>query len=98
MDDFINDIEKSFRKIIDYGKGKCCVCHHDLSIHVDEGDFWRCHALGLDHFQCECILSRNKAENDIKFFDLALRVEEQIKDLRESNGLVKKLHQIEKDV
>lgn len=86
--DFIGDVEKSFKKVIDYGKGKCCVCHHDLEYHVDEGNFWRCHMLGLDHFQCECILNKGKAENDIKFFDLASRAEEHMKDLREERETI----------
>lgn len=90
-DDFIAEVEKSFKKIADYGKNKCCVCHHDLDDHIDEGNFWRCHALGLDHFQCECILSKHKAKNDIKFFDLGRRVEEQIEDLHASNEIIEKL-------
>lgn len=90
-DDFITEVEKSFKKIIDYGRAKCCVCHHDLDDHIDEGDFWRCHALGLDHYQCECILSKHKAKNDINFYDLALRAEEQIEELRQSNDIIEKL-------
>lgn len=90
-DDFTAEVEKSFKKIVEYGKNKCCVCHHDLDYHIDEGNFWRCHAYGLDHFQCECILSKHKAKNDIKFFDLGRRTEEQIEDLHESKEIIEKL-------
>lgn len=37
--DFITDVQKFFKKIIDFGRGKCCVCHHDLDGHIDEGNF-----------------------------------------------------------
>lgn len=39
--------------------GTCVVCGHPLSHHVWEGDsqWWRCHSLGCDMFQCECRLA-----------------------------------------
>ena len=80
--DFITEIQKSFKKIIDFGRGKCCVCHHDLDDHIDEGNFWRCHSLGADAYQCECNLSKDKAKDDINFYDLAQRAEEQMDELK----------------
>ena len=79
--DFDKDMQKFFKKIMDFGVEKCCVCHHDLNVHFDEGDFWRCHSLGVDFYQCECILNKHKAKDDISFYDLAKRAKEQIEDL-----------------
>jgi len=62
-------------------KNICCVCGHELAIHFDEGKGWRCHSLGRDGYQCECWLRKNQAKGNILFFDLNLRVKEQIKEL-----------------
>lgn len=78
--DFNEGLQKIFKNIIEFGAGKCCVCHHDLDTHIDEGNFWRCHSLGVDFYQCECILSKHKAKDDISFFDLAKRAREQMED------------------
>lgn len=80
--DFDTEIQRIFKKIIEFGIEKCCVCHHDLDTHIDEGDFWRCHSLGADAYQCECILQKHKAKDDISFYDLARRAKEQMEDLK----------------
>jgi len=64
--------------------GTCCVCGHALSSHIDEGELWRCHSLGPDTYQCECILRKNKAGDEgIAYYDLGLREEEAIAELRD---------------
>jgi len=67
MEEFI---EAHFKKIIEKGKNICCVCHHDLGHHIDEKDIWRCHSLGVDGWQCECALRKDRAENNISYYDL----------------------------
>jgi hypothetical protein len=62
--------------------GDCCVCGHPLKDHVDEGDGWRCHCLGPDTYQCECWLRRDRAEGDIKYYDLDRRAVEALDELR----------------
>lgn len=78
MEDFI---EEHFKKIMEKGKNICCVCHHELGYHIDEKDIWRCHSLGADGWQCECILRKDKAKNNISYYDLARRVKEQMEEL-----------------
>ena len=78
MEDFI---EKHFSKIIEKGKNVCCVCHHDLRLHIDEKDVWRCHLLGSDGWQCECALRKDRAENNILYYELARRAKEQMETL-----------------
>lgn len=38
----------------------CCICRHAIVNHVKETikgrQFYRCHSLGPDYFQCECRL------------------------------------------
>jgi len=58
----------------------CCVCGHKLSSHIDEGKYWRCHAIGPDGYQCECRLLKDVAENDILFYALELRIEEAVQE------------------
>lgn len=66
--------------------GICCVCGHKLSDHVDEGDIWRCHSLGQDLYQCECVLRKDRAAfiieaaNAISYYDLKRRINEQLRD------------------
>ena len=60
--------------------GVCCVCFHDLSHHIDEGEGWRCHWLGRDGYQCECYLRKDK-DISIKTYDLKARIEEHRKEL-----------------
>ncbi len=78
----IDEIMKHFQKIIDLGKDKCCVCLHDLGEHIDEGNIWRCHSLGIDGYQCECALRKDRRENNISFYDLARRTKEQMDELK----------------
>ncbi len=62
-------------------KGFCCVCEHELVLHLDEGDGWRCHSLGKDGYQCECWLRKKHSGEDLSYYDLKLRIENQIEDL-----------------
>jgi len=54
--------------------GICCVCGHTLSSHIDEGDGWRCHSIARDGLQCECWLRKDKADNDISYYNLLKRL------------------------
>jgi hypothetical protein len=74
-------IKNHFKKIIEKGKNICCVCHHDLDSHIDEEDIWRCHSLGADGWQCECVLRKDRAVNNISYYDLGRRAIEQMKTL-----------------
>ncbi len=76
-------LTEQFQKIIDLGENICCVCTHNFDIHIDEGDIWRCHALGPDGYQCECALRKNRADNDISYYDLAKRAKRQLEELLE---------------
>lgn len=60
-------------------KDVCVVCGHNLSCHIDEGDGWRCHALGPDLKQCECFLRKRKGlgEVDLDYYSLKRRIEEE---------------------
>ena len=59
-------------------EGICCVCHHKLDRHIDEGDGWRCHCLDGSMYQCECYLRKDRAESDISYYDFQKRVLEQL--------------------
>jgi hypothetical protein len=55
----------------------CCVCNHKLSTHIDEDSGWRCHSIAtIDSYQCECFLRKDRAENNIEYYDLKRRIEE----------------------
>ena len=58
---------------------RCCVCGHLLFHHIDEGDYWRCHTLGRDAYQCECRLL--KKVGDLEFFNLDSRIIQRLNDL-----------------
>ena len=60
----------------------CCVCGHALHNHIPEGSIWRCHQLGKDCFQCECVLRKDRAENDISYYQLDKRISEYNKQLK----------------
>ena len=62
-------------------KGVCCVCRHPLKDHIDEGAGWRCHRLGGDTYQCECYLRKDRAEGDIRYYDLQRRKSEALEEL-----------------
>lgn len=57
-------------------EGRCCVCGHLLSHHIDETNGWRCHSLGPDFYQCECFL--RKKYDDIRGYDVKKRLSEQL--------------------
>ena len=62
--------------------GVCCVCGHKLEWHVDEGGHWRCHAVHIDSYQCECILKKDKDFIEgIEYYDLKKRIEENPENL-----------------
>lgn len=68
----------------------CVVCGHSLATHIDEGDHWRCHSLGPDGYQCECILRKDRAEDDLSYYNYEERaarradeLDEEIKNLEE---------------
>ncbi|MFX1237438.1 MAG: hypothetical protein ACFFAS_15550 [Promethearchaeota archaeon] len=63
-------------------KDTCCECGHELSLRFDESKGWRCHRLGPDGFQCECWLSKAKAEGSISYYSLTLRIKDSIDDLK----------------
>jgi hypothetical protein len=72
-------MNKSYRNL-------CIVCGHSLDAHINEKDIWRCHSLGSDFSQCECVLRKNRAENKIEFYDLKKRVLELTKELKKEKG------------
>ena len=74
-------IKEDFQKFIELGKNMCCVCHHDLDVHIDEKDVWRCHSLGADGYQCECTLRKNRTDYNISYYDLAKRSKKQLEEL-----------------
>ncbi len=76
-----NSLEEHFKNLIKKGNNICCVCNHDLDYHIDEKDIWRCHSLGPDGWQCECILRKDRAENNISYYDLAKRIKKQIEEI-----------------
>lgn len=82
INEFDEALERHFKEIILLGKNVCCVCHHELGIHVDEGDIWRCHSLAGDGYQCECVLRKNRAENKISYYDLSRRAKEHVMELK----------------
>lgn len=68
--------------------GICCVCGHRLDRHIDEGEWWRCHSLGPDSYQCECRLLKHLDEEyglpneGIEGYDLGKRIDEVIAELK----------------
>jgi hypothetical protein len=60
----------------------CCCCLHNITSHLDEGDGWRCHSLGQDAFQCECFLRKDKAENDVQYYNLEKRKIQMLKEIK----------------
>ncbi|KXB00181.1 hypothetical protein AKJ41_04300 [candidate division MSBL1 archaeon SCGC-AAA259O05] len=66
---------------------KWCVCGHELSVHIDEGDGWRCHLLGPGGFQCECYLRKDRADGDIEFYSLERRKERFLEELEKVKEL-----------
>ena len=71
-------------------EGVCCVCGHVLRNHVDEGNVWRCHSLGQDFYQCECVLRKNrattKATDPISYYDLRRRANKHLREFEEGRG------------
>ncbi len=70
-------------------RGKCCVCHHNLITHIDEGNGWRCHSIGADLYQCECFLRKGrlgKERSNLHYYDLGLRRREHLREFKEGRG------------
>lgn len=65
--------KKELEKRTEDLKGRCCVCGHDLDRHLDEGTHWRCYSIGRDYFQCECNLSKQRADNNVNYYDTQKR-------------------------
>ena len=85
-EDIMEEVVNHFQKFIEFGKNICCVCHHDLDVHIDEKDVWRCHSLGADGYQCECALRKNRtddniSDDNISYYDLAKRSKKQLEEL-----------------
>jgi len=57
----------------DVPEGVCCVCGHKLSLHIDEGDGWQCHALDASGYQCECWLRKHCFHPTLDSYDLKKR-------------------------
>jgi hypothetical protein len=53
----------------------CCVCGHPLSMHIDEGNGWRCHAISYG-CQCECFLRKDRANSVISYYSLKKMIEQ----------------------
>jgi len=64
----------------------CCVCGHSLSTHIDEKEWWRCHSLGADAYQCECRLVKLSDDSKLIDYDLKHRVDDHLKEFREGHG------------
>jgi hypothetical protein len=60
----------------------CIVCGHKLSVHIDEGDQWRCHSIvTADMSQCECRLQKSVADEEgISWFEAERRVKEAMEE------------------
>jgi len=59
----------------------CCVCGHELDMHIDEDDGWRCHSLAGDGYQCECWLRKGRYKG-IKGYSLGVRTREHTEELK----------------
>jgi len=68
--------------IPDIPEGVCSVCFHLLVAHVDEKDWWRCHCLGGDGYQCECRLVKDEIADNREFYDYKKRMLEFLKELK----------------
>lgn len=69
--------DKKDQKELEKFSGICCVCGHLLGSHIDEDSSWRCHSIGRDGLQCECALQKSEIKNNIKFYDLMIRIKKQ---------------------
>lgn len=65
---------------------RCCVCGHDLVLHIDEGTGWRCHAHGQDLYQCECWLRKRDIETKIREYDLDKRTIRHFNEISMGDG------------
>ena len=61
----------------------CCVCSHELDMHIAEEGGWRCHALAGDGYQCECWLRKRRYKNILQDYSLGKRIREHIAELEE---------------
>ena len=62
----------------------CCVCGHDLDYHTYDKihDWFRCHGIGSDGYQCECRMIR-KLDID---YELETRIEQHRKEFEKGTG------------
>ena len=67
-------------------EGICCICGHKLSAHVDEDEYWRCHLLAQDVYQCECRLVKETDIDKLEDFDLKKRMLKHRKEFEEGHG------------
>ena len=67
-------------------EGICCVCGHQLSSHVDEDKYWRCHSLSKDVYQCECRLVKETDIDKLQDFDLKKRMLKHREEFKEGRG------------
>lgn len=64
-----------------YNNIRCCVCHHALDKHIDEGDGWRCHCLATDFFQCECWLRKTNIYKTKNSYNQMSRIRKYIREI-----------------
>ena len=67
-------------------EGICCVCGHKLSSHINENEYWRCHSLSKDCYQCECRLMKVEETDKLEDYDLKLRMLKHRKEFAEGIG------------
>lgn len=62
----------------------CCVCGHNLSSHIEEKDWYRCHSIGSCYSQCECRLIKEglMGEHPLEYYDLEKRQTEFLSEIR----------------
>ncbi len=72
---------------------ECIVCGHKLCDHIDEGNGWRCHSLGVDTRQCECFLRKHRdlfGEVSLDYYSVQRRVEEAEKEIERLEKMLEK--------
>lgn len=90
--DEFGDILKEVMKPESIPEGICCVCGHALDNHIDEGEVWRCHSLGQDFYQCECVLRKDRGfftvetADPISYYDMKRRANKHLQEFKEGRG------------
>ena len=59
----------------------CIICKHPLNSHLDDGEYWRCHCLSTDGYQCECRVFKKYYFN-LSELDEKIRSNKALKELR----------------